>query len=302
MNEDYQVESAEMSDSADVTTEADLSAFDDAWDDDGFTTSDDADMDMDETTDNAQEADQQTESGPETDNKSADKAAATVETSGEEKAQGEADQLFTLKHLDETREVDRNEVISLAQKGMDYDRKVGKLTSELAEYKGFFEELAKNSGLTNEQFMDSVRAKLLVQAEKNAGRQISEADAVFRVQQARANKAKAAQEAAEQQAKAAKEEAKRKSDEEIKAFVAAFPGVKVSDIPQDVWNDVQKNGDLMGAYTRHISAQTAKENAELKKKLEALENNAKNAARSTGSRKTAGSSKILDPFDEPWDD
>lgn len=304
MNEDYQVDSVEMTDSADVTTEAELSAFDEDWDGDGQTSTEDADMDMDEADGEAQEADQQTEGEAVEDNKSADEAAATDETpeQTEEQTEGKADQLFTLKHLDETREVNRDEVISLAQKGMDYDRKVGKLNNELAEYKGFFEELAAGSGLTREQFMDSVRAKLMVEAEKAAGREISETEAVFRVQRERADKVKAAEEAAKQEAQKAQEAQKQKAAQEVKAFTDRYPGVKIDSIPKSVWDDVNSGGDLLGAYTRHLSAETARENAELKKRIEALETNAKNAARSTGSRKTAGSAKELDPFDAAWGD
>ena len=40
---------------------------------------------------------------------------------------------------------------------------------------------------------------------------------------------------------------------------------------------------------------------ELKKQLEAFENNVKNASRSTGSRKTAGAPKVKDDFDAGWE-
>ena len=72
-------------------------------------------------------------------------------------------------------------------------------------------------------------------------------------------------------------------------------------MPKSVWDEVNKGSDLMGAYTRYASAQTAKENAELKKRIETLEQNAKNAVRSTGSRKTAGTAKAKDDFDIGWD-
>ena len=40
---------------------------------------------------------------------------------------GAGDESFTLRHLGETKSVGRDEVIALAQKGMDYDRIRGKL-------------------------------------------------------------------------------------------------------------------------------------------------------------------------------
>ena len=45
-------------------------------------------------------------------------------------AEKETDQ-FTLKHLDETKTVSREEVVTLAQKGMDYDRLEGKVRGTL---------------------------------------------------------------------------------------------------------------------------------------------------------------------------
>jgi len=45
-----------------------------------------------------------------------------VPDGGTEEHEGERDGSFTLKHLGETRTVGRDEVITLAQKGLDYDR------------------------------------------------------------------------------------------------------------------------------------------------------------------------------------
>jgi hypothetical protein len=56
-------------------------------------------------------------------------------------ADGGSDQSFTLKHLDEIRTVGRGEVITLAQKGLDYDRIRGKYDEAAAA-------LSKRDGLT----------------------------------------------------------------------------------------------------------------------------------------------------------
>lgn len=302
MNEDYLAETMETADSTEGTPEVSLDDFDAGWDGDGYSESGESDeADMEDAGSETEEADQPTGDAT-VDNAQADEAAKPEEPAGETGEKEEnADQLFTLKHLDDTRQVNREEVIALAQKGIDYDRKVGKLNNELAEYKGFFEELAANSGLSIEQFMDSVRAKLLVASEAKEGRAVSEAEAIFRVQKARSDKAKAAEETARKEAQDAEETRKRKSAEAIAAFTKAFPDVKATDIPQEVWDDTSRNGDLLGAYTRYANAQTAKENAELKKRIAALEQNAKNSSRSLGSKKTAGSAKAMDAFDEGWD-
>lgn len=301
MNEEYTVETAETEGYEDISDDT-IAAVDEDWGSDDFAAFDnETDTEAEETGSETSEADQQTEETAV--EKTAEEAAAADKTAGETgEAEGKADQLFTLKHLDETREVSRDEVITLAQKGMDYDRKVGKLNNEIAEYKEFFEELAANSGLSREQFMDSVRAKLLVAEEKRNGRTLSEADAIFRVQKARSDKAKAAGEAAQKEAQEAEAARQRKSAEAVAAFAKAFPGVKASDIPKEVWDDNARNGDLLGAYTRYINAQTAKENEQLKRRIAALEQNAKNASRSLGSKKTAGSASKDSEFDALWYD
>lgn len=302
MNDTFQTETIEAAETAAVTTDAELADFDAGWDEELSPVSV-TEAEVDEVYTDKPEADQPEADAAVDENKTADGAAATDETPAAAEAveDSKADQLFTLKHLDETREVNRDEVITLAQKGMDYDRKVGKLNNELAEYKEFFEELAANSGLSREQFMDSVRAKMMVAAEKAAGREISESEAIFRVQRGRADKVKAAEEAAKQEAQKAQEAQRQKAAAEVKAFTDRYPGVKLDSIPRSVWDDVNGGSDLLGAYTRYLSAETAKENAQLKKQLEAFENNVKNASRSTGSRKTAGAPKVKDDFDAGWE-
>ncbi len=77
-------------------------------------------------------------------------------------------------------------------------------------------------------------------------------------------------------------------------FIEAYPGVKGDEIPDEVWQESFRTGDLVGAYARY-------ENRVLKERLDKFEQNQKNKDRSTGSRKTAGSSKVKDAIDLDWD-
>ena len=295
MNEDYQVESMEAAESTEGTPEVDLSIFDEGWDDDGQTGSvEEAGTDVEETGGESPDADQQEDEAAVEDNSGADETAQTGDDGNDtgEAAEGKADQLFTLKHLGQTREVSRDEVISLAQKGLDYDRKTTKLNDTIAEYEEFFKELSP--GKSPVEFMDSIRARMLVQAEKAAGRELGETNALLRVQKTRTDKAKASEIKAEQEAQQKKEDAERKNNEAVALFAEAYPEVKANDIPKSVWDEFHKTGNLLAAYSRY-------ENAQLKKRIAALETNAKNAGRSTGSRKTAGSGKAKDDFDLGWD-
>lgn len=298
MDKSINAETVEATVAAEVTTDAVADAFDAGWDGDGFTGfahhASEVTVEADDSDDD--EADQ-----PE------DEADVDSDTSGEDTAEPEsteepaetqenasADQRFTLKHLDETREVNRDEVIALAQKGLDYDRKTSKQATKIAEYEAFLDELAAPSGLTREQLMDSIRAQMFREKEKAEGREISEADAIFKIQQERADKARQEQDAAAQaeQTRAANEE--QRNTEMLLRFSAAYPDVKATDIPQSVWEESRKTGDLLSAYVRH-------ENAELRRQMAVLESNQKGARRSTGSMQSAGASPVKDAFDEGWD-
>ena len=217
--------------------------------------------------------------------------------------QGEsADQRFELKHLEETRSVDREEVIKLAQKGMDYDRireERDSIRPELRLYREFLKELADGSGLTVSELIDTVRAQRLVAKEKENGKEMTEAEALLKVQRERSEKAKSAPKAEEEaplkEEKPAEAKAEDSRKESFARFAREFPDVKAEDIPAKVWQDFSAGkGDLADFYARH-------ENAALKAKIAAMERNEDNRKRSTGSRKSSGA-KAKDIFDSAWDD
>ena len=217
--------------------------------------------------------------------------------------QGEsADQRFELKHLEETRSVDREEVIKLAQKGMDYDRireERDSIRPELWLSREFLKELADVSGLTVSELIDTVRAQRLVAKEKENGKEMTEAEALIKVQRERSEKAKSAPKAEEEappkEEKPAEAKAEDSRKESFARFAREFPDVKAEDIPAKVWQDFSAGkGDLADIYARH-------ENTVLKAKIAAMERNEDNRKRSTGSRKSSGA-KAKDIFDSAWDD
>ena len=215
--------------------------------------------------------------------------------------QGEsADQRFELKHLEETRSVDREEVIKLAQKGMDYDRireERDSIRPELRLYREFLKELADGSGLTVSELIDTVRAQRLVAKEKENGKEMTEAEALIKVQRGEKAKSapKAEEEAPPKEEKPAEAKAEDSRKESFARFAREFPDVKAEDIPAKVWQDFSAGkGDLADIYARH-------ENTVLKAKIAAMERNEDNRKRSTGSRKSSGA-KAKDIFDSAWDD
>lgn len=217
----------------------------------------------------------------------------------QQNTQPEADQSFTLKHLDETRTVNRDEVIALAQKGMDYDRIRAKLDErqtaadkEASEALTFLQDMAKESGMSVEEFMDSAVAVRRSKADK------SDYDAVLaQVKMERREKALNAREEKlnqEKQQEDAKAQAAQRRQADVQNFLQRFPGVRADTIPKEVWAEVAKGLTLTEAYAIH-------ENTRLQNELEAERQNHKNAARSAGSRATAGKQE-RDAFDALWYD
>ncbi len=233
-------------------------------------------------------------------NTEAENTEAENTAQAEEENAAEADHSFTLKHLDEVRTVNREEVIALAQKGMDYDRIRGRLdekvsleNAEAAQALEFVRSMAERSNCSAEDFMDSITAGLRAKADR------SDYDSVLaEVKMERREKALSEREqklAGAQEAAAQKSEADSKRQQDIQNFVAAFPDVKAETIPQDVWKEVAKGKSLTEAYAVY-------EAARLRTELAAEKQNSKNRSRTTGSRSTAGESSEMDDFDKLWYD
>ena len=290
----------------------------DSWDDIDLSdlTDNDADTDFDSepetdgesgdnTPEEAAEADQQTQENPETD--------TTPEET--QKQQGQEDQLYTLKHLDETKQVTRDEVIALAQKGMDYDRIRAKYAdydsvreraetaeaelSTLREHEEFLKEMA--DGRTVEELIDDVRATAL------AGKlNIDHETALVRVRldrerkQFEAEKDKATkQEQVEQSRKQAQRQQTDAKEQWKKdcflEFAKQYPTVDPKSISGDVWAAFGNGETLVSAYSR-IRLH------ELESKQAAQKQEEENAKRSTGSRQSAGKANRQDEFEALWYD
>lgn len=81
--------------------------------------------------------------------------------------------------------------------------------------------------------------------------------------------------------------------EDYLRFAREFPDVKPGEIPPEVWEQVRRGGDLTGVYALH-------ENRRLRSQLQALEQNHKNAQRSTGSRQSAGNHSDRSLLEQLW--
>lgn len=233
----------------------------------------------------AEQASDETEDQPEPESET---TAETDQAESEQQKSEDADQYLELKHFDEVRKVNKDEAKVLAQKGMDYDRIRGKLdeataiNAKLQKYEDFLNEL-KGGFDSIDDLMNDTRARLIADKEG-----ITREQALERVKSANQQKEQARQ-MAQFNRNAVYEEMRRES---LTAFLAAFPGVKAAEIPQEVWDDMKATNNLVASYAKYQAKKLADENAVLKR-------NAENKARSTGSMKSSGKT-VVDEIDQMW--
>lgn len=273
----------------------------DDWDDvDLSDLSDEAESDTE--TDSADENDAEPSESAETAEK-ADQPAEAVEAQQETTAQEqtqeqpEADQRFELKHLDERREVTLDEMKTLAQKGMDYDR-IREERDEMREGWEFLKELA--GGKPVQDLMDEARAARLseqegIDREIALGRvKLARERKAFEAEQQKAAAAQQAQTRADEAAEAGKAAHERWRQDCFVAFSKEFPGVDPTAIPKEVWDAFNKGETLVSAYRGYKLRELEEEKATKQQAEDA-------AQRSTGSRQGAGTSED-DEFDRLWYD
>lgn len=258
------------------------------------------------------------------DDLSTEEETETEDTTGEEteeKADPEADQptggedeedhddagtaeSFVLKHLGTEQTVGRDEVIALAQKGLDYSRIRDKLqTSEteksaIAEKLSYFEKLADSQGKTLDQFIEATAAALRADEKK-----IPYEDALKEVQ-FEFEKSKFAKEKTDwEKSRSDTETEDNARQADIDAFMAKYPeaAAKPDSIPKEVWAEAEKTS-LTEAYGNYIAKQKDAEIASLRKQLEQEKQYRKNKESSTGSQATDKSGAKDEFFETLWND
>jgi cell division protein FtsB len=271
---------------------SDIAASDDGWGDDV----DVSDLKDNETapagSGDKSKADQQSIDAATTERK----PEAKTEAKSEEKT----DQLFELKHFGEVKTVNKDEIVPLAQKGLDYDhvkeeRDAAKAeASRLKEIESFLEETARASGMSINDLIDNTRAKLISQREG-----IDEAAALIKAQAMRA--------------KPQQPDPAEKRRNEFFQFAKEHPDISADKIPAEVWAEVNAGKSLAESYTKYQQQQTYKQQSEalaaitaerdrLKAENETLKQNEKNKQRSTGTMATAGKNAAKDPIYDGWDE
>ena len=286
----------------------------------------DADDWSDITADSFTDVEDDAQGAPDTETQSNDAAPEIEQNDGgqdadaaqpgeNEEQQAQTDgQLFELKHLGETKNVNRNEVVTLAQKGMDYDRVTEKNTqlenqvseqkqqlAQLTEHENALQELAKQSGTTVEELVEN----MLIAVTKSKYGIDDDGMALERVRLDRERRALDQERAAlatknqEQEQQAANEKWR---GECFEAFAKAYPDVDPASIPNGVWEAFNRGETLVSAYARERNKALEAEIARMKSEQETRDRNAANAARSTGSQSSAGKTGSDEAFDALWYD
>lgn len=224
-----------------------------------------------------------------------------------EQQTGGADQPRTweLRHLDEVRTVNEADMVTLAQKGMDYDR----VRSQYDEFKPvmeMFSQFANKQGMNTKEYIALIRAQAkqadgLNEADARRAVELEDREAAVAAVEAERQAQQAAADRAEQARAAA--ESRRQAD--IEEFRKTFPEAAKDpkSIPQQVWDAVRGGSSLVSAYAQFAVQQAQQDAASARREAASAQQNRTNAERSTGSMKSAGSGlKARDAFLEGWDD
>lgn len=192
-------------------------------------------------------------------------------------------ELFTIKNRDETRQVTRDELVAMAQKGWDYDH-VREERDQLRAYRQeadpaleLVKSYAQRNGMNVSDYLDFCRKQELIAAG------MSERDAANKVgmekERAELDRQRAEMKAYQDRQNSMAQQAQARAQaqqRDVEAFYRAYPNVDPKSIPQEVWAAVRGGESLVNAYTMH-------ENRRLQAELSAERQNKENRAKSPGS-------------------
>lgn len=200
----------------------------------------------------------------------------------EEKA---AEETFTLKINKQERTVSREEVISLAQKGADYDRVKDNFAAQTAA----LEEIAKDAGTDVPGLIRTLRINML----KKQGLSEDAANERLRREDLERENARL------KQAQTEKESNSDRARRDVEEFRKFYPKVELSkELIDKLTGDVQKGMTLLDAYRKYEAAQKDEKIAQLERQLAAEKQNKANRAASPGSQKDSGGKRSKSDFDE----
>jgi hypothetical protein len=208
-----------------------------------------------------------------------------------------------------TRQVKRDELTQLAQRGMQYDRMSMQMSDlkqerdELAQYRQTndstlteIRQLADMAGVDVPTYLTALQENILV----SKGMEREQAKLWVQRQREQARQ----QAAAEAQRRQQQDAVRQRQEADIQEFVSRYQSVDPKTIPQSVWDEVRKGDTLVNAYGRYEVQQLRDENQRLQQQLKTNQKNEENKQRSVGSVSSNGQPKedpFMSGFDSAWD-
>lgn len=292
--------------------------FESALFDDDYQTGDDTGSEESEATEtetNVQEPASDDEGEPESDETEDGDSTRDPEKDGAE-GEGEdddgtdhAEETFTIKVNKEERQVSRDEMITLAQKGADYDRVKEQNTKHqqtIADLQSKLEgissqqavldilgDIAQKSGSSMEQLAES----LYVNFRKSAG--VSEETAREELKSAKLEKELNSYKTQQSKQQEQENDAEARAQRDVEEFGREYPDVTLDkELIDKLAPDIQNGMTLSAAYRKYEKAQDSAKIAELERQLAAKAQNEKNKKRSPGSQQDSGARRVKTDFEE----
>lgn len=196
-----------------------------------------------------------------------------VEPHAEPNEPVEPDSFLEIQYNKEQLKLDKDRAKELAQKGMNYDKAV-----ERAKQEGIDTYIANQGYEWNGKPIKTEAEYKQALQEQELREKYS--DLPEEVQNELIESKKFREDYTRQQEES---QAQAKQQEDYKLFLETFPDTEPKDIPQTVWDEVNKGRSLVDAFTRHENKSLKEQLKTLTEKKEIEQKNAENAESSTGS-------------------
>lgn len=216
---------------------------------------------------------------------------------------GTEEPMFDLKYNKETKQYPRQQVIELAQKGLNYDHVTeqrNRLQQEIADLTKFRDEnsaildtlraAAEASGKSVPEYLTSIRTNLLI------AQGISPETARERILREDAEQRLHSQQKAEEAEANRKRDAEQRQKDDIARFQKKYKDVDPKTIPQEVWEAVRGGELLTDAYGDYQRRELERQLREANEKLAIRAKNESNRQKSLGSLQSTKQETGKDPF------
>ena len=281
------LEENEMLEVPDVEDDAFLSGL--LEDEDAYTLGTD---DAEANTGDAGATKEDSPDGEETESEAAAESEKGVsEAQTEDTNPDDAEEMFELTYNGQKVSLPRSEVITNAQKGLNYDHIKGQLDGiKNSKTQRQLAQLAEEAGMPLDQYIDEVfanrRTRRAQELADTEGISLSAAQRMIDT---------------EEELASYKAKDKERGDEEAKKamyrkFFEKYPDVKVDDIPPEVWDAVAGGEDITTAFTMHENKRLRDEGNATRAEIEQLKRNESNKQKAVGSVRGSKAAVTGDAF------